>query len=73
MKAETSAQKETAARWFQDLRDQICGAFEQIEQDHQGQLADAPVGRFERHGHRPAGSNAGNGNGHRMMAMAAAA
>ena len=68
MKTETSAQKETAARWFQSLRDQICDAFEQIEQDHQGQLADLPPGRFERkQWERP--SEDGDGGGGVMSIM----
>ena len=43
-------QKETAAAWFKDLRDQICTAFEKLEDDLS---PDAPMGtrapgRFER-------------------------
>ena len=68
MKTETSAQKETAAQWFQSLRDQICDAFEQIEQDHSGQYADREPGRFERRQwQRP--SEDGNGGGGVMSIM----
>jgi coproporphyrinogen III oxidase len=34
--------------WFRQLRDDICAAFEKIEDDLQGTNADKPAGRFER-------------------------
>jgi coproporphyrinogen III oxidase len=41
--------KQTAAAWFQSLRDDICAAFEAIEDDYaHPQLPDAPAGRFVR-------------------------
>ncbi|TAL28942.1 MAG: oxygen-dependent coproporphyrinogen oxidase [Alphaproteobacteria bacterium] len=40
--------KETAAAWFASLRDQICAAFEKIEDDLTGTHHDLPAGRFER-------------------------
>jgi coproporphyrinogen III oxidase len=45
--------KETAQAWFESLRDQICAAFEAIEDDYgtggqDGPLANQPAGRFER-------------------------
>jgi len=41
-------QKQTAKLWFETLRDQICAAFEQVE-DAAGELyADMPPGRFEK-------------------------
>ncbi len=40
--------KARARAWFESLRDKICAAFEAIEADHAGQLADRPPGRFER-------------------------
>ena len=40
--------KATAAAWFETLRDQICAAFEAIEDDLTGTFADRPAGRFAR-------------------------
>lgn len=40
--------KHRAARWFEELRNRICDAFEKIEDDLTGQLCDRPKGRFER-------------------------
>ncbi|WP_417514181.1 oxygen-dependent coproporphyrinogen oxidase [Minwuia sp.] len=42
------ARKQAASDWFRDLRDRICAAFEAIEAEHEGPLADLPPGRFER-------------------------
>jgi coproporphyrinogen III oxidase len=44
-----SDDRKTLARsWFEDLRDRICAVFETIEDEHKGQMADRPPGRFER-------------------------
>jgi coproporphyrinogen III oxidase len=40
--------KARASAWFAQLQDEICAAFERIEGDHQGPLADQPAGRFIR-------------------------
>ena len=40
--------KQAAADWFAELRDQICAAFEAIEDDHTGAMQDSSPGRFER-------------------------
>ncbi|NNE84531.1 MAG: coproporphyrinogen III oxidase, partial [Alphaproteobacteria bacterium] len=41
-------QKVRATAWFESLRDQICAAFEAIEDELTGTYADRPAGRFER-------------------------
>lgn len=43
---EIDTMKQTAAAWFRDLRDQMCAAFESIEDAVQGPNADMPAGRF---------------------------
>jgi coproporphyrinogen III oxidase len=58
-------QKEKARAWFEDLRDRICAAFEQIEADYSSdQLEEQQAGHFERKAwRRPTddGSDAGGG------------
>jgi len=39
--------QQQAANWFKDLRDQICTAFEAIENDYDGCFNDKPAGKFE--------------------------
>ena len=48
--ADIDERKDQAAAWFQDLRDQICEAFETIETElpEQAPLADRTPGRFQR-------------------------
>lgn len=47
--ASTETQKQQAQAWFQNLRDQICQAFEKIEQDLEGTChAQKPAGQFTR-------------------------
>lgn len=42
-------QKETAQKWFQNLRDSICAEFESIERDYAGEaFADMDAGQFTR-------------------------
>ena len=40
--------KETAKRWFEELRDRICAAFEAIERDYAAQTGAGTPGTFER-------------------------
>ena len=51
-----------ARNWFESLRDDICAAFESIEDDLSGPFADRPAGRFERKAwERPAEQPGGGG------------
>ncbi|MDX1737326.1 MAG: oxygen-dependent coproporphyrinogen oxidase [Alphaproteobacteria bacterium] len=45
---EVQSRQQQASAWFKDLRDQICAAFESIEDDLEGTNSDQPAGRFER-------------------------
>jgi len=42
------SRKQSARDWFASLRDQICAAFESIEDDFEGAMKDRQPGRFER-------------------------
>jgi len=44
----TSDHKRRASAWFEELRNRLCTAFEQIENEYAGPLRDRPAGRFER-------------------------
>ena len=58
------ALKPAAKAWFEQLRDDICTAFEAIEEAHTGPLSDRPAGRFERSAwSRPAEDGTEGGGG----------
>ena len=46
--ASSEAQKAAAAAWFADLRDEICAAFEKLEDTLKGPYAERAAGRFAR-------------------------
>ena len=43
----TEDRRNHAAKWFRQLRDDMCEAFEKLEDAYQGPLQDRPAGRFE--------------------------
>ncbi len=45
--SEHAVLKPAAQAWFESLRDQLCAAFEAIEDEQDGPLAEQPAGRFE--------------------------
>lgn len=48
-RAQLEARKATARKWFEDLRDRICNAFEEIEREQtKGPLSERKAGTFER-------------------------
>src|SRR5688572_30842303 len=63
--------KLTARTWFEQLRNEICAAFEQVEDDLPAgaQLADRPAGRFVRQEWRRTDHSGGDGGGGLMSLM----
>ena len=58
------ALREEARAWFEGLRDRLCAAFEAIEDEQRGPLADRPAGRFARTAwERPTQDGAPGGGG----------
>ena len=67
-------QKKRAAQWFESLRDDICAAFEALEDrldnPHDGPAGGLPAGRFERTAwQRESGANGQSGGGGTMAVM----
>jgi coproporphyrinogen III oxidase len=66
----TEDARRRASAWFETLRDRICAAFEALEDDHAGPLADLAPGRFLRTAwRRPAEDGAADGGGGVMSVM----
>jgi coproporphyrinogen III oxidase len=55
----TEARKARARTWFEVLRDEICAAFEALEDDLAGTFAERPAGRFTRKPWRREGGGGG--------------
>ncbi len=64
----TQSRKAEAARWFESLRDQICAAFEAIENDFSGAPTMA-AGRFERKSWKRPTADGSDGGGGAMSIM----
>lgn len=63
------AKKKAAPLWFAALRDDICAAFEKIEDDFDNTNSLAPAGRFERTPWDRKGHDGGHGGGGVMSIM----
>lgn len=61
--------KAQATSWFESLRDEICAAFEAIEDDYRGPEAEVPAGRFERKPWARQGDSPADGGGGVMAVM----
>ncbi|MEI9990911.1 MAG: oxygen-dependent coproporphyrinogen oxidase [Rhizomicrobium sp.] len=65
----TDERKAEARAWFETLRDRICAQFEAIEEEHGGQLADRPPGKFERKAWSRPGEDGADAGGGVMSVM----
>ena len=61
--------RKKASAWFESLRDSICAAFEGIEREYRGPLADRPPGRFARTPWARDDAEAGASGGGGVMAV----
>ena len=68
----SETEKQTARAWFEELRDQICAQFEQLEDDlpQADRNSDQPAGRFERKAWTRKDRNGHDGGGGIMSLMA---
>jgi coproporphyrinogen III oxidase len=69
MYVSTEAQKDGARAWFESLRDDICAAFEALEDAYTGPLCAQPAGRFKRKSWTREGSDGSDGGGGVMSIM----
>jgi coproporphyrinogen III oxidase len=65
----TEQHKAFAAAWFAELRDRICAAFENLEDELTGTHSDMPAGRFERKEWNRPDAEGGHGGGGVMSIM----
>ena len=61
--------RDRARFWFESLRDDICAAFESIEDDLSGTYSDRPAGRFQRTPWERSSEQPGGGGGGVMSVM----
>ena len=61
--------KAAAAAWFEKLRDEICDAFERLEDDYAGTQQDRPAGKFERASWRRSTEDGSDGGGGKTSLM----
>jgi coproporphyrinogen III oxidase len=67
---EFDERKARASDWFRELRDQICAAFEKLEDEQDsGPFADLPAGRFERKQTKRASEDGADAGGGEMSVM----
>jgi coproporphyrinogen III oxidase len=69
MDMSATEQKQKASAWFEELRDEICAAFEAIERDYAGPLSDREPGAFTRTAWTRPDPEAGHGGGGVMAVM----
>ncbi len=67
--ASVALRQEQAAAWFAELRNQICAAFEELEDSLTGSLSGLPPGRFERQSWKRATDSEEDGGGGVMSIM----
>jgi coproporphyrinogen III oxidase len=65
----TSDRRQRATQWFEELRNRICAAFEELEDDYAGPETQRPAGRFERQAWRRPTEDGSEGGGGVMAVM----